>query len=251
MPAVPPRTLPHRSIAETMGALQAAGKPSHHAPLYSRLVNRPLGRRLAAVAHHLGRTPDQVTALSGVLTFTAVAVLALAPPTVLVGVLAAVLLVAGYALDSADGQLARLRGGGTLVGEWLDHVIDCAKGAAIHLAVLVSLYRTTDPDEAGILLLPIAFGLVTTVMFFGTVLTEQLRRSAAAGPAATAGSRSALRSFVTAPADYGLLCVAFALLGWRPVFLTVYAVLFAGTTAYLAAGLVRWRRQLAALDAAR
>jgi phosphatidylglycerophosphate synthase len=251
MPAVPHTTLSRPSIAETMGALRAAGKPSHHAPLYSRLINRPLGRRLAAVAHHLGWTPDQITALSGVLTFTGIGLLAAAPPTALAGVLAALLLVAGYALDSADGQLARLRGGGTRAGEWLDHVIDCAKGATIHVAVLVSLYRSTDPDRPLVLLLPIAFGLVTTVMFFGTVLTEQLRRSADASPAGVAGSRSALRSFVTAPADYGLLCVAFALLGWRPAFLTVYAILFAGTTAYLAAGLVRWRRQLVALDAAR
>jgi CDP-diacylglycerol---serine O-phosphatidyltransferase len=251
MPAVPSTTLPRRSIAETMTALRAAGKPSHHAPLYSRLVNRPLGRRLAAVAARAGWTPDRVTALSGVLTFTGIGLVAAARPTPVVGVLAALLLMAGYALDSADGQLARLRGGGTLTGEWLDHMIDCAKGAAVHVAVLVSLHRFADPGQPLLLLLPIAFGLVTTVMFFGTVLTEQLRRGAGGTGAAATGGRSALRSFVTAPADYGLLCVSFALLGWLPAFLAVYAALFAGTAAYLAAGLVRWRRQLAALDAAR
>jgi hypothetical protein len=99
--------------------------------------------------------------------------------------------------------------------------------------------------------LPAAFGLVTTVVFFGTVLTDQLRRGARAGATAEPGPRSAARSFLTAPADHGLLCVAFALFGWLPAFLVAYAVLFLGTTAYLAAGLVRWRRQLAALDAAR
>jgi CDP-diacylglycerol---serine O-phosphatidyltransferase len=250
MSAAPTTTPPRPSIAETMTALRAAGKPSHHAPLYSRLVNRPAGRRLAAVAARAGWTPDQVTTLSGVLSLTAIGLVAVARPTPLVGVLAAALLVAGYALDSADGQLARLRGGGTLTGEWLDHMIDCAKGAALHAAVLVMLYRHAEPVRPVLLLLPIAFGLVTTVMFFGTVLTEQLRRGAG-GTTAGAGRVSALRSFVTAPADYGVLCVAFVLLGWLPAFLTVYAVLGAGTTAYLAAGLVRWRRQLAALDAAR
>ena len=57
------------------------------------------------------------------------------------GVVVSLLLILGYALDSADGQLARLLGGGTPEGEWLDHVIDSAKLATIHLAVLVSLYR--------------------------------------------------------------------------------------------------------------
>jgi CDP-diacylglycerol---serine O-phosphatidyltransferase len=251
MPAVSPTTLPRRSIAETMTALRAAGKPSHHAPLYSRLVNRPLGRRLAAVAARAGWTPNQVTALSGILTFTGIGLVAAARPTPGVGILVALLLMAGYALDSADGQLARLRGGGTLTGEWLDHMIDCTKGAALHVAVLVSLHRYVEPEHSLLLLLPIAFGLVTTVMFFGTVLTEQLRRGAGGTGAAATSGRSALRSFVTAPADHGLLCVTFVLLGWLPAFLTVYAVLFAGTAAYLAAGLVRWHRQLAALDAAR
>jgi phosphatidylglycerophosphate synthase len=251
MSAVPTTTPPRRSIAETRTALRAAGKPSHHAPLYSRLVNRPVGRRLAAVAARAGWTPDQVTALSGVLTFTAIGLVAAARPTPLVGVLAALLLMTGYALDSADGQLARLRGGGTLTGEWLDHMIDCAKGAALHAAVLVMLFRHADPGRPVLLLLPVAFGLVTTVMFFGTVLTEQLRRGTGGTTEAAAGNRSAVRSFLTAPADYGLLCVAFVLLGWPPAFLAAYAVLGAGTAAYLAAGLVRWRGQLAALDAAR
>lgn len=251
MSAVPSATVHRRSISATLVDLRAAGKASHHAPLYSRLVNRPLGRALAAVAHRLGMTPDQVTVTSAVCTFTGIVVLAVARPEPLTGVVVALLLVLGYALDSADGQLARLRGGGSLTGEWLDHMVDCAKGAAVHLAVLVSLYRFDGPTPPELLLLPAAFGLVTTVMFFGTVLTEQLRKSAGDQGGAGEGRRSPLRSFVTAPADYGLLCVAFVLLGSRPVFLVAYAFLFAGTTAYLAAGLVRWRRQLALLDAAR
>ncbi len=251
MSATPSATLPRRSFGAAMADLRAAGKPSHHAPLYSRLVNRPLGRVLAAVAHRVGMTPDQVTITSALLTFTGIGLVAAVRPGVVLGLAVALLLVAGYALDSADGQLARLRGGGSLTGEWLDHMVDCAKGAALHLAVLVSLYRFAGPSQPELLLLPAAFGLVTTVMFFGTVLTDQLRRGAGAPGASGDGRRSRLRSFVTAPADYGLLCVAFALLGWPAAFLVAYGLLFAGTAAYLAAGLVRWRRQLAALDAAR
>ncbi|MGY1746891.1 CDP-alcohol phosphatidyltransferase family protein [Blastococcus sp. SYSU D00695] len=240
------------SVAATVELLRSSGKPSATAPLYSRLVNRPVGRWLAAVAHRLGRTPDQVTALSGLVTATGIALLALVPPSTGLGVGVAALLVLGYALDSADGQLARLRGGGTLTGEWLDHVLDCAKNAAVHLAVLISFYRFVDPAPPALLLLPAAFQLVVTVMFFGTVLTDQLRRGAGTGRApAPATPPSPLRSVLVAPADYGLLCLAFATFGHRAVFVPVYAVLLAGSAGYLAAGLVRWRRQLAALDAAR
>lgn len=249
MTATPRSAHPRLTIAETVAKLRRVGKPSQTAPLYSRLVNRPVGRYLAAIAYRLGMTPDQVTAVSGTVTFAGILLVALAPPGPVMGLLVAFLLVAGYALDSSDGQLARLRGGGSLTGEWLDHMIDCAKNASVHLAVLISFYRFADAPPA-LLLLPAAFQLVVTVMFFGTVLTDQLRRSRGGmAPSAPQGV-SLLRSVAVAPADYGLLCLAFVCFGYRPVFVGVYAFLLAGSAAYLAVGLVRWRRQLTALDAA-
>jgi CDP-diacylglycerol--serine O-phosphatidyltransferase len=248
MTAMPRGARPRLTIAETVAQLRGVGKPSQTAPLYSRLINRPVGRYLAAIAYRLGMTPDQVTALSGTVTFAGILLVALAKPGPVMGLVVAFLLVAGYALDSSDGQLARLRGGGSLRGEWLDHMIDCAKNASVHLAVLISFYRFADAPPA-LLLLPAAFQLVVTVMFFGTVLTDQLRRSRPGfAPGAPQGV-SLLRSVAVAPADYGLLCLAFAVFGYRPVFVGVYAFLLAGSAAYLAVGLVRWRRQLTALDA--
>jgi phosphatidylglycerophosphate synthase len=214
-------------------------------------VNRPLGRLLAAVAFRLDWRPNQVTALSGLLTLAGICLIALVGPGIGMGVGVAVLLVVGYALDSSDGQLARLRGGGTTTGEWLDHMIDCAKNASVHLAVLISLYRFDDSGHHALLLLPAAFQLVVTVMFFGTVLTDQLRRSARASARADYGRPSPLRSLLVAPADYGLLCVAFAFFGVRPLFLSLYGLLFLGSAAYLGVGLLRWHRQVASIDAAR
>jgi phosphatidylglycerophosphate synthase len=250
MSTMPSAVHPRRSIAATVAELRSAGKPSHSAPLYSRLVNRPVGRYLAAVAHRVGMTPNQVTAVSGVVTFAGIAVIALIPPGPVMGLIVAFLLALGYALDSSDGQLARLRGGGSLVGEWLDHMIDCAKNAAVHLAVLISFYRFAEPAGPALLLLPAAFQLVVTVMFFGTVLTDQLRRNGDLAPPSASGPRSIVRSVLVAPADYGLLCLAFATFGYRPLFVGVYALLLAGSAVYLAVGLIRWRGQLAAIDAA-
>ena len=67
-----------------------------------------------------------VTVVSACFTFAGIVLLAVVPPTAINGLVVA-LMVLGDALDSADGQLARLRGGGSTVGEWLDHVIDCAR----------------------------------------------------------------------------------------------------------------------------
>ena len=245
-------TSPTRSrttVTEAVAQLRSAGKSDYGIPLYSRVVNRPLGRRFAALAHVAGMTPNQVTAVSAALTFAAIVLVATVPPGVVRGVVAATLLCLGYALDSSDGQLARLRGGGTLTGEWLDHMIDCAKNASIHLAVLLSLYRFGGVDEVA-LVLPAAFQIVVTVLFFGNTLIEQLR----GGPRPVrdaGGRRSMIRSVLVAPADYGLLCLAFVAFGSRPVFLAAYAVLLLGNIAYLTGALVRWRGQLAQLDADR
>ena len=55
-------------------------------------------------------TPNMVTAISAFFSFAAIAFLALVQPSVWLGLAVCLGLVLGYAFDSADGQLARLRG---------------------------------------------------------------------------------------------------------------------------------------------
>jgi len=243
------------TVRGTVQRLRRHQKPNRGAPAYSRFVNRPLGRVIAAVAYRLGMTPNQVTAISGFLSLCGILVAALLTPTVAAGVLVAVLLAAGYAFDSADGQLARLRGGGSPAGEWLDHIVDCAKITTLHLGVLAGLHRVgTAPDigvDAGAVgvALPLAYLLVANLFFFSFILTDQLKRQLApAGPSTATGGvpepASVLRSLLVVPTDYGLLCVAFLLWGWTVPFLVVYALLLLGTAGYLALGLPKWYRDI-------
>ncbi len=164
------------SFAASLHRLRDAQKSSKGAPPYSIFVNRPLGRVFAAAAFQAGLTPNTVTVVSAVLTFAGIAVLALVPPTAATGVVVALLLVLGYALDSADGQLARLRGGGSRTGEWLDHMIDATKISVLPLAVIVSTYRFTDVPR-GWLLVPMAFAVASAVHFFGMVLVDPFQHS--------------------------------------------------------------------------
>jgi len=244
-----PSVGPARSFRPALRALAAAQKSSSGAPAYSRFVNRRLGRWAAAAAWVVRATPNQVTALSAASTFAGIAVLAFAPSGWLVAVLVPLLLVVGYALDSADGQLARLGGGGSPAGEWLDHVVDATKVAVLHLAVFSSWLREPEGREQ-LLGLPLAYQVVATVAFFGMILTEQLRRAdsvAQGSPVLVRKPTSALYSLAAVPTDYGLMCLVFVLLAWPALFTVAYLLLLAANAAYLLLALPKWHRELRAL----
>ena len=244
-----------RGLARARELSTRAGKSNRGAPGYSRWINRPAGRQLAIVAFRIGLSPNQVTLLSGVTSLAGIVVLAVAPATVSIGFLVAFLLALAYALDSADGQVARMRGGGSRTGEWLDHVIDCLKIASLHMAVLISWYRSFEVSDA-LLLVPILFGIQASTYFFSKILTDQLRAAAVAPvgadtPApATASARSdegrppVLASLLVLPLDYGLLCVCFVLLGFHTAFIWAYSALALMGVVLLVAAFAKWYRDL-------
>lgn len=239
------------SYREALVALGSAQKhAARGAPAYSRFVNRRLGRFLAAGAAVAGLTPNGVTAISALVTMSGIAVLALAPLSTLTGLVVAVLLLVGYALDSADGQLARLQGTGSPAGEWLDHVVDSVKVSALPLALFVGLVRA-DVDERW-LAVPLVATVVSAVLFFTMILTEQLRRAHGVVPLASPGGgpRSWLRSVLAIPTDYGVQCLVFLLLGVLPVFLVAYTAIVAATAGFLVLACIKWYRELGSLTRA-
>lgn len=240
------------SFAGVLARLRGAQKPAGRgAPAYSIYVNRRIGRYIAAAAYRAGMTPNSVTGVSAVWTFGAIALLLVGPPSVLVGVLVSLMLALGYAFDSADGQVARLRGGGSAAGEWLDHVVDAVKVVSLHAAVLVTAYRFLLPADArGWLLVPLGFAIVSSVSF-AVFLLNDLLKAARRGTGTTAvirGGSTPLRSLLGMPTDYGLLIWVFVLLGAAPVFFTVYALLFAAQLGYLVVALPKWFRDMSSLD---
>ena len=231
--------------------LRQAQKSSKGAPPYSLFVNRPLGRIIAAASDRVGLTPNQVTGLSALCTFAGLLWLAVATPTWWVGLGVSGCLVLGYALDSADGQLARLRGGGSLLGEWLDHMIDSVKVASVHLVVLVMFYRHLALADLW-LLVPLLFAVVSSVHFFGMILVDLLSRArlAAAGlPHSTKESANLTVTLLKLPTDYGVLCLAFLLLGAHTLFVGVYTFLAVATAGYTILVVRKWRRDVERLDA--
>lgn len=240
------RVTPASPYRDVVAALSSAQKTSKGAPAYSRFVNRRLGRLIAAQAFRMGMTPNGVTAISAFFSFAAIALLALHRPTLWSGLLVCLGLVLGYAFDAADGQLARLRGGGSPSGEWLDHMVDAAKISSLHLAVLISAYRFVDVPRAA-LLIPVGFTVIAVVMFFGMLLNDQLRRQQegrTGRPVPRGAATSFVRSVLVIPTDYGLLCVIFVLLGAPLVFFWVYAALFVANAGFMALASVKWFRDM-------
>ncbi|MCU1656625.1 MAG: CDP-alcohol phosphatidyltransferase, partial [Pseudonocardiales bacterium] len=231
-------------------------KSNRGAAGYSRWVNRRLGRQIAAVAYLRGLTPNQVSAISAVFTFAAIAAIAVFRSSWVVGVAAAAGLLVGYAFDSADGQVARLRGGGSPAGEWLDHVLDALKVSAFHIAIAIAWFRFFDLRHPSLLLVPLGFAVVSAVFFFALVLSDMLRRverlKAGQSGVTTASldpteRAPILRSLVVLPNDYGVLALSVVLIGAQTAFVVVYTALFAANALFLAAGCVRWFREMRSL----
>lgn len=209
------------SYTDVLARLHAAQKPSAGVPLYLRAVNRPLGGRLAALGVVVGATPNTMTGISAALSAAGIVLLAALPPSWPLGVAVAAALLAGYAFDSADGQLARLRGGGSAGGEWLDHVVDAVKTCLLHSAVLVAVHLREPAAPLALLLVPLLFLTAAITIAFGTMLRDQLLR----GRPRAAAPDSALRSALLLPVDHGTLCLTFLLLGHWTAFLVAYTVL--------------------------
>lgn len=240
------------TYSELVRTLQDRQKTNKGASAYARWVNRPAGRRLAALAYLAGLTPNQVTGLSALSSAGGLVLIAAGPATVLTGLAASLLLVLGYALDAADGALARLRGGGTFAGEWLDHVVDAAKMSLVHLAVLIGWWKGYGL-AAEWLAVPLAYEVIAVVFFFTIVLTDQLRRAHRGSSQmrlAGEGSSSVAYSFAVLPTEYGVLALTFAVWGVPEAFVACYLLLFAANAAFIALALPKWYREMKAFGQA-
>lgn len=240
----------YRDVVNLLAGAQKKAAPG--SPPYSVYVNRRMGRYLAAAAFQRGLGPNAVSAISAIFTYTGIVLIAVLDPHWWLGVLVWGLLAFGYALDSADGQVARLRGGGSAAGEWLDHVLDSVKIASMHLAVLIFLYRNVELTSSVWLLVPLGYSVVASVSFFAMILNDQLKAARATGTEVRwkpAGKRSVAKTLLLVPTDYGVLCLAFLFLGAPPIFFSIYVVFFVANTGHLLLASVKWFRDMQGLDA--
>jgi phosphatidylglycerophosphate synthase len=156
----------------------------------------------------------------------------------LAGLVAAVLLALGYALDSADGQLARLQGSSSKQGEWLDHTLDAIRLPAVHLTIATALLLQEVPAGA---VIGAVFAVIASASFLSQNVGGLLRD--------TAGTeRTRVRqgqSWILLPADPGVLCWLFAFWVSIPLFLFLYALLLVTNLLHMTMSTRRRWRELA------
>lgn len=235
-------------FAAGLAVLEGRQKPGAGLPAYTRWPNRRAARPLAAAAYASGLSPNQVTILSALVSLTGLVVLVLSDRSPVTGLVVALLLAFGFVLDSADGQLARLSRSGSPAGEWFDHVVDAVRSPSVHVAIGAALY--IEGERGLLLLLPVAFGLLTVIQFFSQILADQLIRAVQV-PAPESRDGAVLKSFLLLPADTGTICWLFALWGFPAVFVAAYTALFLFNFVHTCVSMARKYASLTAIGASR
>lgn len=135
--------------------------------LLDAYVNRPLAEKLVArVAPYPGITPNLLTGVSALFGTLAGVGFVYAPAV------GAVCLFVSMVVDCSDGQLARLRGGGSLYGRILDGYADYWVAFSVHLGMLISIMQSNVT----------LFGhRITPLEAFGFVLTSGVSMALHAG----------------------------------------------------------------------
>jgi phosphatidylglycerophosphate synthase len=124
------------------------------------LVDPLASRVVRVVAGKAWVTPGRLTATAFVLGLAAAAAFLRATPAALA--LGAALYYASFFVDCMDGKIARLRGTGSLVGRWLDFLLDRLRGFIATVALFGGLFLATD-DPVYLL----AATVVTFLSLFG------------------------------------------------------------------------------------
>ncbi len=205
----------------------AASKKNGKGPLYTRYVNRNAAIPFTFLFWKLGLSPNAVSFISSLLTHTGLALLMAFQPTVAICVTVYLFLAIGFVTDCCDGQLARVSGKTSRLGEWLDHSFDAIKSITVPLILGFALIRESI---AGDLSLTLAFTatllnvLSLSTHFFVISLKGMLLGKEEADTMSVEANnwRGRIMRSITYLADYGIYIMTVLLLPWPSLFLKVY-----------------------------
>ena len=227
------------SVRDRYAALAHSQKVPRMVPAYTLYVNRRLGRALAAACPNWV-TPNGLTLLGSAVSYGALCLLWVIPVGSRTLLSVGILLVLAFALDSADGQLARLRRSWSVFGGWLDHVLDAGRTCLIHISVAAFFVRSDQ--SFGTLVVSAVFLVSAILPYTGMLIVDAARDK---GTMSKPNMRATpVRSWVLLPTDYGILCALFLLTPWPRLFTAGYALLAVGSAIYCVAYMIKKVREL-------
>ena len=133
------------------------------------LLVDPVASRLTLVAAALRLSPNLITTLS--LGVGIVAAWRFWDGALVAG---AILFHVSFTIDCVDGKLARLTGGGTPFGPWLDYAADRARVVAVTYGLLLGQWRITG--EAIHVYLAVAVVFADMMRYIDVLQEDRLRR---------------------------------------------------------------------------
>lgn len=199
-----------KSIKNNYRSLKASQKKGAGTPAYTRFVNRFLGRVIASCLAGSNISPNAVSIISALFTYSAFILFLIIPSISFLHSLVLVMfLFFGYALDSADGQLARLQKKQSKQGEWLDHTLDAFKIPLSHAVAIFYIYTHAGLTTKTLLIFYLLIISLASANFLSGILKSKLIDKKANVNNSNSEKASIVRSFITLPLDYGTFIILF------------------------------------------
>jgi phosphatidylglycerophosphate synthase len=212
------------AIKNNYKQLAGSQKKGAGTPAYTRFVNRWLGRLFASILACFNTSPNIVSLVSGLITITSLLLFTIIEDiTIIKSSLLVISLYFAYALDSSDGQLARLLNKQSKQGEWLDHTLDAIKIPLSHGVAIYLIYNNSIPNP-GWIIFYLAILSFACANFLSGILKSKLKPNNSTNINMLSKHKTSIRSFLTLPLDYGVFILLFFFLFNNQLFFIIYSL---------------------------
>ncbi len=214
------------SIKNNYNSLSRSQKKGAGTPAYTRFINRFLGRLIASFLAEFNISPNTISVVSGLITISSF-ILFLIIPTITFwhSLILVLLLYFGYALDSADGQLARLLKKQSKHGDWLDHTFDAVKiPLSQGVAAFYIVTNLTFLSTKHIIFYLMIISLACANYMSGILKSKLLVSNNKSFYNDKSKSSNIFRSFITLPLDYGIFISMFLFTYNTKLFFVIYSL---------------------------
>ncbi|MBN1971470.1 MAG: CDP-alcohol phosphatidyltransferase family protein [Candidatus Delongbacteria bacterium] len=209
---------------ENYNKLKYLQKGSLGTPAYTRYINRWFGRLFASFIALFEITPNAISLLSSIITLISfILFLLLNKIHFFTSLVLVILLMLGYALDSADGQLSRLLIKQSKRGEWLDHTLDAIKIPLGHGVAIFYIINTWAINHSWFVLYLILLSL-TSGRFLSNILKTKLIDYKSKKSQVDSTNNDVIKSILLLPEDYGVYILLFLFTCKPNLFFVAYTI---------------------------
>lgn len=190
--------------------------------LYTKYINRPLAWMFTRFLYKKC-TPNTVSFLAFLMLFSGLTFFSSRGEYEFTDALVLFLVAfLNYILDSCDGQIARLTGKGSSLGEWLDHSLDALRLLLVNIFIIAFIIQS-GIDYINIYLIFLSLFSQVGLYVVGTLRQKVLKKDYS--KKVRDGKAGNLITALLSPLDYGVFIFLFLLLSSPQTLMYSYIVL--------------------------